>query len=208
MKDEKLPDTRSMILLRAAELFYGEGIRAISMDRIAEAVGVTKKTLYYHFRSKDDLIEAYLVARDGPNLAAFARWYERAEGAVPDRVAALFHGLGRQARSPRWRGCGFLRTAAELANMPGHPAVKAGAAHKKKLEGWLARVLANAGAAEPELVARQIALLIEGLFSTLLFHRDPAYADAAAAAARLLVAAALQRSIGTPSADLPGSTSP
>ena len=64
MKTETPPDTRSLILLRAAELFYGEGIRAISMDRIAEAVGVTKKTLYYHFRSKDDLIEAYLVARE------------------------------------------------------------------------------------------------------------------------------------------------
>lgn len=208
MNIETPPDTRSQILLRAAELFYGEGIRAISMDRIAEAVGVTKKTLYYHFRSKDDLIEAYLVARDGPNLAAFARWYDRAQGPAPDRVAALFHGLARQARSPRWRGCGFLRTAAELANMPGHPAVKAGAAHKKKLESWLARTLAGEGAAEPDLVARQVALLIEGLFSTLLFHRDPAYAEAAASAARALVAAALQRSIGTPSADLPGSTSP
>ena len=208
MKTETPPDTRSLILLRAAELFYGEGIRAISMDRIAEAVGVTKKTLYYHFRSKDDLIEAYLVARDGPNLAAFARWYDKAEGQAPDRIAALFQGLARQAKSPRWRGCGFLRTAAELANMPGHPAVKAGAAHKKKLEAWLARTLDAEGACEPQLLARQVALLIEGLFSTLLFHRDPAYAEAAANAARVLVAQALQRNIGTPSADSPVSTSP
>ncbi len=183
-------DTRTRILKASEGLFYGEGIRAVSMDRVAEAAGVTKKTLYYHFRSKDDLTTAYLVTRDQPNLQAFARWYDRAEGGTGDKVAALFSGLARQAGKKSWRGCGFLRTAAELANMPGHPAVKAGAAHKKRFEAWLETEMTHAGAAQPAALARQLVLLMEGVFSTLLFHRDPAYAEAAGEAARGLVSAA------------------
>lgn len=191
--DQDGKGTRARILKAAEVLFYAEGIRAVSMDRLAEAAGVTKKTLYYHFRSKDDLTEAYLLARDQPNLLAFARWYDRAEGGAGDKVAALFAGLARQAGKKSWRGCGFLRTAAELANMPGHPAVKAGAAHKKRFEGWLSVKMADAGARDPAGLARQLVLLMEGVFSTLLFHRDPAYAETAGQAARTLVAAAMDR---------------
>lgn len=193
--DDSAKGTRTRILKAAEGLFYAEGIRAVSMDRLAEAAGVTKKTLYYHFRSKDDLTEAYLVARDQPNLLAFARWYDRAEGGAGEKVAALFAGLARQAGRKSWRGCGFLRTAAELANMPGHPAVKVGAAHKKRFEAWLGDKMAQAGAHDPARLARQLVLLMEGVFSTLLFHRDPAYAEAAGAAARALVAAALSPSL-------------
>ncbi len=56
--------TRRRILNAADELFYSEGARAVAMDRIADKAGVTKRTLYYHFRSKDDLIAAYLAERD------------------------------------------------------------------------------------------------------------------------------------------------
>jgi AcrR family transcriptional regulator len=201
--------TRSRIIQAASELFYAEGIRAVSVDAVAERAGVTKKTLYYHFRSKDELLEAYLAARDNPNLAAFARWFDRAEGAVPDRVGAVFLAIGRQARNKSWKGCGFLRTAAELANMPGHPAIKVGAAHKKRVEDWFAACVAEAGVPDAVLLGRQLRLLMDGLFSALLFHRDPAYAEAAADAARRLVLSASggdQRSLGTPSESFVGST--
>ena len=97
--------------------------------------------------------------------------------------------MARAARHPAWKGCGFLRTTAELANMPGHPARVVGAAHKKKVEGWLAEVFREAGLAAPEATARQIAVLIDGAFSAMLVHRDPGYALAAGRAARILVAA-------------------
>jgi len=201
--------TQARIVQAASDLFYAEGIRAVSVDAVAERAGVTKKTLYYHFRSKDDLVEAYLVARDSPNLAAFARWFDRAEGSLPEKVAAVFLAIGRQARNKSWKGCGFLRTAAELASMPGHPAIKIGAAHKKRVEGWFATCLADAGLADADLLGCQLRLLMDGLFSVLLFHRDPAYAEAAADAARRLVLSAsdgTQRSLGTPSESLVGST--
>ena len=201
--------TRARIIQAASDLFYAEGIRAVSVDAVAERAGVTKKTLYYHFRSKDELVEAYLVARDSPNLAAFARWFDRAEGALPERVAAVFLAIGRQARNKNWKGCGFLRTAAELANMPGHPAIKVGAAHKKRVEDWFAACLAEAGLSDAVVLGRELRLLMDGLFSALLFHRDPAYAEAAADAARRLVLSTSggdQRSLGTPSESFVGST--
>ena len=65
--------TRARIVDAAVGLFYGEGVRSVSVDAVAEKAGVTKRTLYYHFKSKDDLVAAYLEARDQPTLALYAR---------------------------------------------------------------------------------------------------------------------------------------
>ncbi len=186
----KRMETRDHIVDVANRLFYEEGIRAVSVDTISKKAGISKKTLYYHFTSKDDLIAASLATRDQPNLALFETWFEEVEGDVADKTAAIFIRLARNARHPRWKGCGFLRTAAELANMPGHPAVKIGAAHKKKFEAWLADRFMAAGLSDPAELARHIVLLMDGAFSTVLIHRDPSYADSAARAAHAMVAAA------------------
>lgn len=179
--------TRERILEAANRLFYGEGIRAVSVDAVAEKAGVTKRTLYYHFRSKDELVAAYLASRDQPSLARLVEWFEAAEGALADKVQAIFVRLAEAAKHPRWKGCGFLRTAAELAATPGHPAVAVGAAHKKRFEAWLTEVIAAEGFADAPLRARQIVLLMDGAFSTMLIHRDPAYVEAAGAAAAALL---------------------
>ena len=177
----------------ANSLFYREGIRAVSVDAVAEKAGVTKKTLYYHFKSKDDLVAEYLASRDQPNLKLYEKWYETADGDMADRIEAIFQNLARSARHPKWKGCGFLRTAAELANLPGHPAMKIGAEHKKKFERWLAVRLAEDGMAEPDATARQIVLLMDGAFSTMLVHRDAAYAEEAGRAARAIIRSAAGR---------------
>lgn len=178
---------KDRILDAANRLFYGEGIRAVSVDAIAAKAGITKKTLYYHFKSKDELIAAYLASRDQPNLALFKTWFDDCDGGVADKVEAIFRNLAEAARHPRWKGCGFLRTAAELANMPGHPAMKVGATHKKKFEAWLSEIFTREALADPEELARQVVLLMDGAFSTVLVHRDPAYVEAAGRAARALV---------------------
>lgn len=179
--------TRNLILDAANSLFYGEGIKAVSVDAVAERAGVTKKTLYYHFKSKDDLVAAYLECRHQPNLAIFAKWFDEAEGPLTRKVAAIFQNVARAARHREWKGCGFLRTAAELANMPGHPAVRVGAAHKKKFEEWLTAMIEKDRIEGAPLLARQIALLLDGAFSTMLVHRDPAYVEAAGKAAVALL---------------------
>jgi AcrR family transcriptional regulator len=182
---------RARILAAASTLFYAEGIRAVSVDAVAAKAGLTKKTLYYHFRSKDDLVAAYLAARDQPNLALFKRWFDEAEGAVPDRIAAIFSNLARSAQHPKWKGCGFLRTTAELANLPGHPAIKTGAAHKKKFEAWLRDVFTGERIGAADELARQMLLLLDGSFAVQLLHRDASYMETAGKAAHALVAGAL-----------------
>jgi AcrR family transcriptional regulator len=184
--------TRDRIIAAANVLFYSEGIRAVSVDAVAEKAGLTKRTLYYHFRSKDDLIAAYLAARDQPNLALFRRWFTEADGGLPAKVQAIFRHLARNAGHPKWKGCGFLRTSAELANLPGHPAIRIGAAHKKKFEAWLCETFEEAGIAAASQLARQVLLLLDGSFAVVQLHRDPSYLETAGEAAFSLVTAALK----------------
>lgn len=179
--------TRARIVDAASRLFYAEGVREVSVDAVAAKAGITKRTVYAHFRSKDDLVAAYLEGRDQPNLALLTSWYGAAEGGPADKLRAIFINLARSALHPKWQGCGFLRTTAELASMPGHPAIRIGRAHKKRFEAWLGERLADAGIADPPALARQVVVLLDGAFATMLLHRDPAYAEAAGDAAATLV---------------------
>lgn len=188
--------TRERIVAAANRLFYREGIGRVSVDAIAEEAGLTKRSLYYHFRSKDDLVAAYLDYRDLPNLSAFQKWFGEAEGAIDEKIAAIFDHLAEAAKHPKWKGCGFLRTSAELINLPGHPALKVGAEHKRKVEAWLAGCLAEAGIEHAEPLSRQIRLLLDGAFSVAMLHREPSYFTTAGEAARNLIQSALARSAG------------
>jgi len=186
MRDSK--QTRRQIVQAADDLFYAEGIRSASVDAIAEKAGVTKRTLYNHFRSKDDLITAYLEARDAPTLARYAHWIDETKSTLAEQIVGFFDKLAEATQNTKWKGCGFLRAAAELASTPGHPALKVGSAHKKKFEGWLTERLASEGFAQPAARARQLMILLDGAVAQILIHRDPAYANAAGQAAAALIA--------------------
>jgi hypothetical protein len=99
----------------------------------------------------------------------------------------LFRSFGKSADTPNWRGCGFLRTIAELASTPGHPAIKAGAAHKKRFETWMADMLERDGVRDAEKIARQIVILLDGAATVMLIHRDAAYVETAGDVAADLV---------------------
>jgi len=167
--------TKERIVAAGSKLFYAEGIGRVSMDAVADKAGVTKRTLYYHFRSKDDLVAATLDSRDQPNLLLFQRWFGATQGGLAEKVRGIFTQLAASARHPKWKGCGFLRTTAELAHMPGHPAMKAGAGHKKRFEGWMRGVIEAEGIGDGLPLARQIMVLLDGSFAVTLLHRDPSY---------------------------------
>jgi AcrR family transcriptional regulator len=166
----------------------------VSVDAVADQAGITKKTLYYHFASKDELIAAYLQSQDQPTLDLYARWFSETDGAAADKVKGLFSNFGRATDTPRWKGCGFLRTTAELANTPGHPAIKVGAAHKKRFETWLSGELRELGVITSEAVARQVMILLDGAAAVMLIHRDVGYVEAAGSLAAELVARTETRS--------------
>src|SRR6195256_2686231 len=109
--------TRERIISAASTLFYSEGVRGVSVDAVAAKAGLTKRTLYYHFKSKDDLVAAYLATRDQPNLALFRQWFAEADDGLPAQVERIFRNLARSARHPKWKGCGFLRTSGAPPHM-------------------------------------------------------------------------------------------
>jgi len=178
-------DTKRRIIDAAYGLFYRGGFARAGVDDIAEAAGITKRTLYYHFDSKDALVEAVLANQNELALARIQSWAQRVTGDPASVVERLFAEFAAWARQPQWRGSGFTRAAMEFAHLPGHPARVAARRHKARIETWLADQL-GAGDKAPQL-ARQLMLLLEGCHSLILIHGDAGYADTAAAAARALL---------------------
>lgn len=120
---------RSRIIDAAYGVFYKDGLFRAGVDAIAEVAHVTKRTLYYHFDSKDSLLGAVLADQHDLALARIRRWAEKARGEPGEIVAILFAELVAWARQPGWTGTGFTRVAMELADMPGHPARLAARRH-------------------------------------------------------------------------------
>jgi len=180
--------TRRRIIETAYELFYRKGFARVGVDMVAERAGLTKRTLYYHFRSKDALLAAVLEFHHEMALARIQRWSGRLSGDVEAMIDALFGDLADWAARPRWAGAGFTRLVMELADLPGHPARAIARRHKAAVEQWLASELARRGVTDAAERARDVALLLEGSMTLLLIHGDRAYAEAAARAAKRLVA--------------------
>jgi AcrR family transcriptional regulator len=186
-------DTRRRIVDAAYDLFYRDGFTAASVDAVAEAAGVTKRTFYYHFASKQALIEAALAQQHELSLARIRRWADRVSGDPLTMVESLFADFATWSKQARWRGSGFTRAAMEFARSPGHPARIAARRHKAAVEECLAERFTQSGIDEPRELARHLMLLMEGCQVLVLVHGDPGYVGSAAAAARALVASLTQR---------------
>jgi AcrR family transcriptional regulator len=179
--------TRRVILDAAYELFYRKGFGRVGVDEIAAAAGVTKRTLYYHFESKDELLGAVLDLHHELAVARIRKYRDRYSGNAADIVALLFAELAKWSKKPGWTGAGFTRLVMELADLPGHPARAVARRHKSALEDWYAGLLEAAEVVSPRERAREIALLAEGATALILIHGDRSYADTAARAAKRLI---------------------
>lgn len=104
---------RERLLDAASELFYLQGIRAVSVDKVIEAAGTTKVTFYRHFPTKDDLVVAYLEARAEQERQGVAAAREQGAGDAVATLAVMAEGLGAAACSSGFRGCPFINAAAE-----------------------------------------------------------------------------------------------
>jgi AcrR family transcriptional regulator len=196
--------TRQGIIDAAYVLFYRLGFNRINMNEIAASAGVTKRTLYYHFRSKDDLLAEVLDVQSDLALAAFRTFGDKLTGSPEQVVEILFSELAKWSRQPRWPGSGFTRVAFELADLPGHPARAIARRHKALLEAGLADVFDRAGLADAQSCAREIYLLVEGAATLILIHSDVSYAEAAAGAGRSVVRAAERKGMELPGGGIVG----
>jgi AcrR family transcriptional regulator len=177
-------DNRDRILESAYQLFYERGFTRISMDAVAERAGITKRTLYNHFDSKDALFGEMLKRQSTLAVARIRSWATRQDGSAADLIDGIFTGLAAWSSKKRWEGSGFTRLALELADLPGHPARMAARRHKVAIEQVLTDELRRRGMKRPEAAARTITLLTEGASILTLIHGDRAYIGAAAEAAR------------------------
>ena len=192
--------TRRRILDAAYELFYRKGFGRVGVDEIAASAGITKRTLYYHFQSKDDLLASVLELHSELALARIRKYEDRYSGSASEILDILFAELSRWSAKPAWTGAGFTRLAMELADLPGHPARAIAHRHKAAMEGWWAGLLERTGVASPSERAREVVLLLEGATALILIHGDRRYAEAAAQAAKRLVG---ERTSATPRSTTP-----
>jgi AcrR family transcriptional regulator len=158
--NERIPP-RARILAAAGDLFYRHGIRAVGVDAIAEAAGTNKMTLYRHFTSKDELVAEYL--RQSAKLAD-ACW-ERLRQAHPGdpraQLRAWLREMAEHAASADERGCPLANAAVELPEKA-HPARRVIEDFKVAQRARLVELGTAAGLAEPDVLADELHLLLEG----------------------------------------------
>jgi AcrR family transcriptional regulator len=171
-------DMKERILQTADRLFYLDGIRAVGVDTIAAEIGISKRTLYNHFPSKDALITAYLERR-----FVNARPSDKSPA---EQILATFDSLERRFSAKDFRGCPFVNAVAELG--PKDRAVKKIAiAFKESRRLWFRARLEELGVAGADALATQLQLLVDGSIALDLVRDDPGMARAAKEAARVLL---------------------
>lgn len=182
---------RERILAAAFALFYARGIRAVGVDLIIAESGVAKATFYKHFPAKDDLVVAYLGTVDG---VWSGQLHEAAAAAGPepaDQLVGLFDALGTACRREGYRGCAFINAAAE--SQPGTPVHDRTVAHKAAVLSWVRGLAEQAGARDPDTLARSLTLLLDGGLASGALDANLEAPEAAKASARALVDAAVGR---------------
>jgi AcrR family transcriptional regulator len=174
---------RERILAGVDRLFYAQGIKSVGVDAIAAELGISKKTLYRHFPSKDDLVIAYLRGRFRPLPEASTK-------PPAEQILAFLEWIAHSLTSAKdFRGCAFLNVLAELGSEDSQVRELA-VAYKECRRLWYRDLLSQLDVDDPDTLATQLALLVDGAYAAVLVHQNPAMMRPAIAAARTLLKAA------------------
>ena len=172
------PSMKDRILETADRLFYLQGIRAVGVDTIAAEIGISKRTLYNHFPSKDALISAYLERR-------FVQPRPSDKSPI-EQILGTFDSLERRFASKDFRGCPFVNAVAELGSED-RSVRKVAVEFKESRRLWFRDHLMRLGVTDAEGLATQLAVLVDGSIAQDLVRNDPAMARAAKEAAKALL---------------------
>ena len=159
-KDDRIPP-RDRILAAAGDLFYHRGIRAVGVEAIAEAAGTNKMTLYRHFSSKDELVAEYLRQAANAADAYWDRLQELHPGDAFAQLKAWFREMADHVADSDQRGCALANAAIEIPEKT-HPARRVIEDHKSAVRSKLVRLAQTAGLREPDMLADELFLLLEG----------------------------------------------
>ncbi|MGN4047797.1 TetR/AcrR family transcriptional regulator [Pseudomonas sp. SM4] len=178
-------ETRDIILDVTEKLIYKSGIAATSMDLLVKTAGVSRKSIYRYFADKDELVAAALQRRD----IRWMHWYRNAvdQAESPaDRLLNLFTVLNGWFASEGFRGCAFINTSGETGD-PNHPVRLVAKEHKQKLLDYVCELCTEYGTEDPQLLAKQLLILIDGAITVALVMGDHSAADNAQCMARKLL---------------------
>jgi AcrR family transcriptional regulator len=152
---------RERILSVASELFYRHGIRAVGVETIAEIAETNKMTLYRHFQSKDQLVAEYLQRLAEKAKSSWDRLEADHSGDPPAQLRAWLKEMAARLASGNERGCPLANAAVELPEKD-HPARRVIEAFKTAQRERLVRLCTAAALAEPDVLADELFLLLEG----------------------------------------------
>jgi AcrR family transcriptional regulator len=167
---------RERIVEAATELFYAQGLRAVSAEKIIAQVGITKVTFYRHFPTKDDLIVAYLERRAQWERDAISQVRQTADD-VPDALRIIAEAIGAETCSPGFRGCPFINAAAEYAD-PDHPVRRAVDTHRRWFRQTVQDLLDEISVPNSTQVADQLVMLRDGAMVSGYLGNPTTVADA------------------------------
>jgi AcrR family transcriptional regulator len=182
-------EVRDRILRTASALFYQRGVRAVGVDLVVEEAGVAKTSLYRHFRTKDDLIAAFLQREDEDFWNRWSRVTELHKTDAVGELEAHLDWIAERVGRPNYRGCPQLNVAAEFPDSD-HPARRVASAHKKELRRRLNGIAERLRVKRPDELAGQLSLLINGAFVSSQILSPGEAAPLLRATAHALIAAA------------------
>lgn len=178
-------DTRSTLLATAERLIYADGIHATSMDSLVRESGVARKSIYRYFGSKDELVAEALRERDGRWMSWFITGSNRA--ATPEgRLLETFVMLESWFNTEDFRGCAFINAAGEIGDAA-DPIRAVAKQHKVNLQIYLRQLAVDFGAADPDALALDFLILIDGAITLALVMGNKEAARSAQAIARKLL---------------------
>ncbi|MGE7955518.1 TetR/AcrR family transcriptional regulator [Pseudomonas sp. NPDC089530] len=183
-------DTRDIILDVTEKLIYKSGIAATGMDLLVKTAGVSRKSIYRYFTTKDELVVAALQRRDQRWMHWFTSEVDKAPTPAA-RLLELFTVLGSWFASEDFRGCAFINTSGETGD-PQDPVRQVAREHKQKLLDYVSglckeHAAEKTGTEDPEEQARQLLILIDGAITVALVMGDRSAADNAQCMARKLL---------------------
>jgi AcrR family transcriptional regulator len=152
---------RARLLAAAGALFYRHGIRAVGVEAIAEAARTNKMTLYRHFASKNELVAEYLRQSAKAADLCWARFAQAYPGDAPAQLRAWLEEMASHVASNDARGCPLVNAAVELPEKA-HPARRVIEEYKIAQRARLVALCGAAGLNQPELLAEELNLLLEG----------------------------------------------
>jgi len=189
---EPRPSARDRLLAAADELFYAEGVQSVGIDRIIERAGVAKASLYHSFASKEELVAAYLGGRRARVSGRLMAAIDAAER-PREKILAVFAAQAEMAGAPGFRGCAFVAASTEAPQ--GGLVESATESYRRWIRETFVSLARDAGAAQPELLGRQLHLLYDGVSLGVRLDRET---DETALAARSAVELLLDSSLAKP----------